>query len=164
MGLERKRHIRYGAPDAIALGLIALVMLCAALWARANLRPDWEQAAGTVVSCDLVKREYGAVTGPEQVRITYQYDVHGRPYTSSWEGFWPQANSPNALPQPELPKLRVPGYTLSVAYDPDNPAVNLLHRSAQVTWQFYPWLTLGLLGLVVVYLLRIYPLWKRRTG
>lgn len=163
MGLGKRRHIRYGAPDAVAAGLIALLMLCAVLWTRSNLRPAWEQASGNVVSCELVKREYGNLAEPEQVRLAYQYYVQGRSYSGSWEGFWPQANSPNALPRSELGRLRARGYPLTVAFDPGNPTANSLHRAADVKRQFYPWITVGLLGVAVVYFLRIYPRWKRRV-
>lgn len=163
MGLEKRRHVRYGVPDATALGLIILAILSAVMWARSNLRPAWEQVSGTVVSCDLVKREYGNSSEPEQVRLSYRYEVQGRSYTGSWDGFWPQANSPNALPRSELARLRSNGYPLTVAYDPDNPAMNSLHRGANTKKQFYPWITAGLLGIAAVYFLRIYPRWKRHA-
>lgn len=164
MGLGKRRHIRYGIPDAVALGLIVLVVLCAVVWAQSNLEPAWDQAPGSVVACELIKREYGGAAEPEQVRLTYEYHVQGHAYTGNWEGFWPQAHSPNALPRSELAQLRTAGFPLTVAFNPADPAMNVLHRDAKTKPQFYPWLTLGLLGITVVYLLRIYPLWKRPRG
>lgn len=164
MNLERKRrHYRLGAPDMLAVLLLGTAVLCAALWARSDALPPWERALGAVVECQLVKRAHSVSPDPDQVRLSYEYTVDGRTYRGAWNGFWPQAYSPNALPVSQLDRLRQKGYPLTVFYDPLNPAVNALHRVEDLRPYYYRWFLFGGLAAILLYFCGLYPRWKRRA-
>ncbi len=164
MGLQqRKRRFKASVPEAVGMALLAVVLCAAALWLRASPRPDWQQTAARVVYCDLFNRAYSNSALPDQVHLTYQYTAFGRTYTDSWEGFWPQGQSPNALPVQELGVLREKGYPLSISFDPLNPAKNMLHYTGAFNTAGYKRITIIAFLVMIVYLVKVYPAWKYRS-
>lgn len=159
---EKRSRVRWGAPEAVGLALLAVAVLCTLAWIRARQQPAWRHCAGNVVHCELVPRAYGDIDGPEKVRLSYEYAVLNRNYQGFWEGFWPQAYSPNALSYADLPRLLQQGHPLTIAYDPANPAVSSLHQAENVAADYLFWLSVATFAIGAFYLIRIYPGWRRR--
>ena len=161
MGLQQRHRkgLRLGLAETVALGLVALALTPALLYFRASLEPSWHETTGRVVASNIDPVEYSRDPGSRQVELTYEYRAHGQTFTGTWRGFWPQAHSPNALPEAEVHKLQ-PGYSLTIHYDPVQPSQSLLHYTGSVRPVTYGRITIAALALVLVYLGVVYPRWK----
>lgn len=160
---RRKREFTFRAPEFVALFLVGTAVICAALWARENFQPNWHESSAFVTYGDIYNRAYSGSTIPDQVHVTYQYSALGQTYTDHWDGYWPQAHSPNALAPEKLIDLCQRGYALSIVFDPTNPARNVLHYAG--TDYAYTYERIGLVAILLAlgYLIRVYPAWKWRS-
>ena len=157
---RRKKHLKVGAPEAVAGLLFALVLLPAVLWWGANLQPAWSRVAGYVVACDLTHHAYSQDKWPDEVQLTYAYTVNGHPYTGRYQGAWPQAHSPNAMPKQELRKLQERDFPVLIFYDPTDPAHSMLHYTSSLQPVTYQRLTIAALVLALAYFIKVYPAWR----
>ena len=157
---RRKRKLRFRAPELVALLLVAMTVLSAALWARENFQPNWQKSSAVVMYGDVYRRSYSESAIPDQVHVTYRYDALGQTYTDFWDGFWPQAHSPNALTTEKLSDLRQHGYPLSIVFDPTDPARNVLHYTGTDYARTYERIGFVALILAMAYLVKVYPTWK----
>ncbi|MBX7258281.1 MAG: DUF3592 domain-containing protein [Candidatus Hydrogenedentes bacterium] len=158
----RKRH-RWRKPG-IAEVLFVLAVVVAMLpisywWLRLN-RPVWNNAPGSILSGKILSTHYNAERYDPKVRAQYQYLVGTVTFQGTFEGFWPEVGSPNALPPDRLEEITKPGHPLVVAYDPANPQRSVLHPLLEESQLKY--FLLSVAGLLVggAYCLIIYPAWR----
>ena len=161
---RRKRKFHFRPPELVAFFVVGIAVISAALWAHENFQPNWQESPAVVTYGDVYNRSYSASAIPDQVHVTYQYDVLGQTYTDIWNGYWPQAGSPNALATERLPNLRQRGYPLSIVFDPANPARNVLHYAGTDYAQTYERIGLAAMLLALGYLAKVYPAWKWRRS
>ena len=152
-----------GLPEWTAFGVLLLALTPVLLWWGTMLRPDWQVIPGQVLYCSLKELAYDRDPLPDEVALTYQYHVLGKMYIGHWQGFWPQRQSPNALPKSELKKLCQHRYPLQVFYDPAEPSRSTLHFSGSVQPITYRRLSLVAIAGTLFFLFRVYPSWKSRT-
>jgi len=164
MGLHprKKSHISFGPPETLALVAVIVVGATAALWLHALYEPSWQSTPATQYACELSRLAYSRDNIPDQVHLRYEYTVEKKAYEGCWDGFWPQAQSPNALARENLSQLQEGRFPLKVFYDPQNPAVNRIHYAQSLRPTTYLRLFIIALVLTASYLLKIYPAWKLR--
>ena len=159
---QRRRLQRPGLPELVALLLVALAVVPAGLWWQRNTRPDYSKTAGRVKECEIRLTHYNATNLLKKVRMTYTYGVGAGTLTGTWEGYWPSADSPNALPQNKLDDLRTKDYPLVVLYDPADPRKSRLHYPNTGPHTMYGVVALAAALGAVVYLAAGYPMWKEK--
>lgn len=162
MGLHQNRHFhRLGLPEFVAFLLISMAVISAAVWWDNVTRPRYAETPGKVESCEIRLTHYNATNHLSKVTLSYSYSVGGLDYKGSWEGYWPQTDSPNALAADKLHVLETRDYPLVVLYEPANPAVSQLHYPEGRPSALYG-VVAGLSVLAVLgYLAIAYPAWKR---
>ena len=161
MPLRRKRHRRKPgfAEVLFVLALVIALFPVSYWWAHLN-QPNWNRAPGSIVSGVILNTHYNAERYDPKVSAQYQYLVGTVTYQGSYEGFWPEVGSPNALPPDRLEEVSKPGHPLVVSYDPGNPGRSVLHPILQESQLTYFLLTVA--GLLVGggYCLVVYPAWR----
>lgn len=161
MTLRKRRHRRKpGVAEVLfILALFAAVTPISFWWMRLN-RPIWNNAPGSIVSGTVLSTHYNAERYDPKVRAQYQYLVGTVTFRGTFEGFWPDVGSPNALPPERLQEITAPGHPLVVAYDPENPRRSVLHPIVEESQLKYFLLTVAGLMLAGGYCLVIYPAWR----
>lgn len=157
-----KTRNRPGPADALCALLAAGIALILAVAFALGDGDSWQLTQGIVDHAHRFGPASTALMTSQLVRVEYHYQVAGREYADSWEGDWPDAYSPNALPESELGALSRPGFPLLVWYDPSDPARNHLHSGhapADRLWR-YSVCVLALCGWML--LLWAYPRLKAR--
>lgn len=144
---RRKRFQRPGLPEAVGVALLGLAVTCAALWWRGRDRIEWRRTAGEVVRCEFRRVHYNAPDSPYRVEIAYAYSLNGVRYTGEWSGYWPQIESPNALPEHRVRELEEEGYPLVVFYDPSDASRSRLHDAPRGRRSAYASVAVGGLAL-----------------
>lgn len=157
---RRTGRWRPAGPEYIAVFLLVVLLVAALLAWRTATAPPWPHTTGTVLSCNIRSVHYNAEPNDTKVSLTYQYVVGGQTYAAQWEGLWPAAGSPNALPPDRLHELESPGYRLRVYYDPQNPSRSDLEDGSRDDVLFFSALFVGILAVFLIYLLKIYPMWR----
>lgn len=161
MGLhQHKTFTKMGLPEALILFLLAITILPISLFWLSDTPWNWRMTDGEVVNGYLLTTHTNAQDYPTKVSIAYRYRVDGSILLSTWEGFWPPAKSPNALPSSALNVLKRTGHPLVVLYDPNNPKISRLHYAGQDQQMFYGMLSVGFSVISILYCLKIYPVWR----
>jgi hypothetical protein len=160
---RRKKRLRIRAPELIALLIVGLALIATALWLQGNFKPNWQDSVAIVTYGDVYKRAYSPDPTPDQVHLTYQYSAQGKTYTDFWEGYWPKAHSPNALPTERLRELCQSGHLLAIVFDPTDPTRNILHYTGNDYTKTYERIGLAAILLALAYMLKVYPTWKLRN-
>ena len=162
MPLRQKHRLqRPGWPEAVAVAAVMAAIGAAVAWSNAATAPDLEQTSGTIFACDIRLTHYNADSVLAKVFVDYAYTAGIGTYTGHWEGYWPSTNSPDALPPDKLDLLKSPGRTITVFYDPADPHTSLLHNAATRFSALYAFAAAITALAAFVYLVRIYPAWKR---
>lgn len=149
-----------GLPEYVAIVLMVAALTSLSLWWASGIFISWKVTQGEILSARIESTHANSQNYPTKVSVAYRYDVNGAVLTSTWEGFWPSAQSPNALPPAGLGVLTQRGHRLTVLYDMHNPRISRLHYTSQDHQLFYALLSAVLLGTVMLYGLRIYPVWR----
>lgn len=161
MALQRRtKRWRPAAPEFIGVFLCVVLLFAGVLAWRATTAPPWPHTTGTVLSCNLRSVHYNAEPNDTKVSLSYEYVVGGQTYAARWEGLWPVAGSPNALPEERLHELETPGYRLRVYYDPENPSRSELEDGSRDNVLLFSLFFVGSLATFLVYVLKIYPTWR----
>ncbi|HUW59802.1 MAG TPA: DUF3592 domain-containing protein [Candidatus Bathyarchaeia archaeon] len=162
MPLYRKRRFqRPGLPELVAVAAVIAAITAAVAWLDAATAPTLEQTSGRIVSCDIRLTHYNAASDLSKVFVDYAYSAGIGTYTGHWEGFWPSTKSPDALPPDKLDLLKSPGRTITVFYDPADPRKSFLHNPATRFPALYALAAIATALAALIYLVRIYPAWKR---
>ena len=161
---RKKRRLRIGLPELVAMALIALTAALATRWWRTAGQPGWVKVPGRTVSCEIRRTHFNAEPSRDKVALGYEYEVAGRTFSGSWMGYWPKVHSPNALPDGQIEKLRTKAYPLVVHYNPQNPSQSRLHNPDPDALMLYTLLAFGSGIALIVYGVRLYPAWKRRRS
>jgi len=162
MPLHQKHRLRRpGLPELVAVAAVIAAIAAAVAWLNAATAPTLEQTFGRIVSCDIRLTHYNAASDLSKVFVDYAYSAGIGTYTGHWEGFWPSTKSPDALPPDKLDLLKSPGRTITVFYDPADPGRSFLHSSATRFPALYAFAAAATALAAVIYLVRIYPTWKR---
>lgn len=159
---RKKRRLQAGIPESIAVLVLIAMAATSALWVGSIFQPQWQAVQAKIATCELDRLAYSRDNIPDQVHLTYEYTVAGQTYHGRWDGFWPQAQSPNALPRQNLGRLLDKDFPLKVFYDPVHPAVNMLHYVQDIRPITYRRMFLAAIVLTVVYFIKVYPSWKMR--
>lgn len=151
------RRRRLGVREFVGIVLLLAVVGPAWLWWQEVLVGDWQITSGSVSGCEIRDTHYNAPDYKPVVTLRYRYTVAGNEYQGTWQGLWPEAGSPNALPRTQLAQLNAPGRPLVVYYDPDHPADSSPHDHAPFRQIGYASMTV--LGLCVAswYFVRVMP-------
>lgn len=158
MPLRRRKHFRApGTPEIIAVVLVIAVAIPATLWLRADQLSYWQETTGRVIHGKVQSTHINSEAYQPKVDVVYEYTVDGTQYSGEFEGFWPAAYSPNALPADRLNMLTVPNQPLTVLYDPRNPEDSRLHATDDVRKTIYLWTFFTALVVSLYYFLRVYP-------
>ena len=156
MGTYRKRRA-LGMPEVVGLLLVAAVVVPAWLWWRDTIVGHWQVTSGVVLSADVRSTHYNATDYKPVVTIKYRYSVGGDDYETVWQGLWPEAGSPNALPRDQLTQLQSPGRPLVIFYNPAEPSESSPHESAPFRQITYASVTVLAACVVGWYFLRVFP-------
>ncbi|NIA15765.1 MAG: DUF3592 domain-containing protein [Nitrospiraceae bacterium] len=159
---QRRRLQRPGLPEFVVMLLVGLAVVPAMLWCQRNTRPEYKKTEGRVKNCEIRLTHYNADNMLSKVKLTYTYSAGPATMTGVWEGYWPSAESPNALPQNKLDLLRTENYPLVVLYDPADPSKSRLHYPGAVPHTMYGVVALTAALGVVLYLATGYPMWKKK--
>ncbi len=140
--------------------MLAAVVFCGMEWIHASPTFRWQETMGRITSCDIKSIHYNAEPNRNKVTISFTYHVNEIPFQGSWSGMWPVADSPNALGDEEITRLKDKGYLLRVYYDARNPEIHRIHDL--VDTKRYVFSILSVLGslALIYYLVKIYPAWK----
>ena len=158
---QKHRFQRPGLPEFVALAAVIAAIAAAVAWLNAATAPRLERTLGRIVSCDIRLTHYNAASDLPKVVVDYAYSAGIGTYTGHWEGFWPVTKSPDALPPDKLDQLRSPGRIITVFYDPADPRKSFLHNSASRFPAVYAFAAGATALAAVIYVVRIYPAWKR---
>jgi len=163
MGLQQRRGRREaGWPELVAVLLVGAATVPAMAWWRSHTRPAYQRATGRILDCEIRPTHYNAADHLNKVSLTYEYAAVGETHTGRWQGFWPAAKSPNALPPARLDALRAGSFPLVVLYDPTDPARSTLHYASPGAAKLYGGLALLAVVLALLYVALLYPAWKAR--
>lgn len=163
MGLQQHRHYRRpGLPEFLALILVLAALFAVIEWWLSATTAQYRETQGHVLRCTQHATHYNATDLFPKVTIEYEYDVGLKTYMGSWEGSWPSIDSPNALPPDKVAETLTAGHSLVVLYDPDNPSQSLIHHPSAGSSRLYSIVAAFAGGIALVYLIFIYPNWKRR--
>lgn len=144
------------------LGLLGVSAGCAVFWWQAESMADWRQTTGRVLTCTIESTHYNATDYAHRVEISYEYTVGGISMVGRWQGFWPQGESPNALPNDQIESLKEEGRTLVVLYHPNDIANTRLHNVPAGLKRMYIAGAVGFLAGLLLYCGVVYPEWKSR--
>ena len=158
---HRARARRPGRPEVLAVVLLVLPAVVGLLWFTQSPYGGWQTAAGTILDCTTRLTHYNAEDNQPKVDATYEYTAGGMQYRGQWSGFWPEADSPNALPAGKLGDLR-PGRSVVVFYNPASPQESDLHYTRDDRRLLYALLFPITLFLAAAYAVNVYPMLKRR--
>ncbi len=148
MTLPQKRHLRRpGVAEALALGV---------LWWQTHALLAWQLAQGVITDVAIEPTHYNAIDVRNKVSVSYSYEVGDADYDGYWQGFWPEAGSPNALASHEI-YLLDEGRAITVLYDPSAPANNELHFTGSAASVQYAMLFVVGLIACMFYMTRVYP-------
>jgi len=156
-----RRLRRPRLPEALAAAVLILAVAATAWWLRDVNQPEWQQTMGTVRGFVRQSTHYNAPDYQEKVYVTYEYSAETIQHTGKWEGFWPETESPNALPAERLAELAETGNPLVVFFDPRDPARSRLHGGASDRSLALALLAFGTFALALAYCGVIYPKWVR---
>lgn len=161
MSLHRSRkRFRLRLPDVVGLLLAGSVVVTAILWWSAYLSPPWQTASGTVKGCGFVKSHFNAELTETRVELNYEYMANGVLFRGAWTGFWPVANSPNALPADRMTQELREGRALVIFYDPTRPERSHPHTPENDLEFVFLLATLGTSLFTGFYLMKVYPRWR----
>lgn len=152
-----KRRRALGVPEFVGLLLVAVVVAPAWLWWRDVLVGSWQITSGSVVACEVRNTHYNAADYRPVVTLHYHYMVAGQELEGVWQGLWPEAGSPNALPRDQLPQLQSPGRPLVIYFNPANPVESSPHEGAPLRQIAYASITVLGVCVVLWYFLRVFP-------
>lgn len=107
--------------------LIAGALVFWGLWWSSREEETWLETSGRTLDCEMRMVHRNAETDLMKVTLTYEYSAMGMTLQNTWVGHWPKANSPNALPEQDVPLLQQAGYPLTILYNPDDPSKSRLH-------------------------------------
>jgi hypothetical protein len=158
---QRHRFQRPGWPEVLALAAVLATIAAAVAWSNAATAPNLEQTPGTILACDVRLTHYNADGLLPKVLVDYAYTAGIGTYTGHWEGYWPSTKSPDALPPDKLDLLKSPGRIITVFYDPADPRKSVLHNAATRFSAVYAFAAAITAVAAIIYLVRIYPAWKR---
>ena len=158
---QHKVRSKPGPPELITIAFVLLAV--ATMTAGPLLAPgtDWRQVPGNVIEVYRYQHASSPDGRPHRLRVTYEFNVGGVAVTGRWEGEWPEAHSPNALPEDQRDRLAERGYPLQVFYDPLDPGRSTLHQTGNRAPVWWLRLSIGLALLVLWYVFVVYPKWKR---
>lgn len=154
---QRRQRLKLRFPEIVAALVVLISVLPAVLWAYEGQQSPWQPGVGYVTGVRFIRNSTNTDHLPDRAEVSYQYAVRGSSYTGRWDGAWPQAHSPDALPRTALQRELRAGHLLTVYYDPGQPARNTLHARGPGRIHVYEALTV--LGVVtaLAFLLRGYP-------
>jgi len=159
---QRKRRQKAGLPEFVAVILVCAAALPALAWWHSSARPAYRRVRGRILECEIRLTHYNATKDLNKVKLAYEYTLGGNTYSGQWQGFWPAAESPNALPPEQIEALHDNSFPLVVLYKPGHPSQSILHYADHGVPRLYAGLALGALLLAVLYFALFYPAWKQR--
>jgi len=163
MALHQNKQLgKVGLPEFLALALLVFAALAVTFWWQGSGQPAYAQTDGRVVEGNVKLIHYNATDMRQKVSLTYEYSVGADTYTSSWTGFWPEDNSPNALPPDKLEDLCVKGHPLRVLYNPLNPSDSSLYPVESGGEALRQGMAAGACALALLYCGVLYPAWRAR--
>lgn len=138
----------------------ALAIAPATVWWKQQFKPDWKQTAGHITSSEIQRVQYTPRDYRPITKVSYEYSVGFANYTGKFDGFWPEVNSPNALPAEDIDSLKTPKREVIVFYDPANAARSTLHPVGSGASPL--WIVLALTGMCIAaaYTFLVYPAWR----
>lgn len=140
--------------------LLAACVVAAIMWGQTRLKPVWNEAPGQVLSSQFMRTHYNAETYGEKVHVAYEYRVSGQQFAGDWTGMWPYGEGPNPIGPDELHDRLQPGQSVTVYYDVKDPALSRLHVTGRNESLVYVFVFLALALTTVLYLTRVYPVWR----
>jgi len=158
MGLDFMNNMGSLMSGIIAIPLVAIaaVFIVLALRAgrKASVSKNWPATTGTVIASGIEPRRSHSGSGGTSTSyypvVQYQYTVEGRTYMSNRFTFGNQVgygwtnmaqNQVNNYP---------PGATVAVFYDPNDPAVAVLERTAGTSTKIYWFIAILMLVILAV--------------
>ena len=160
---QNKEFSRVGLAEFVAVLLMTLAAVAVTLWWQGRRGPEYLQAEGRVLEGNAKLTHYNATDMRQKVTITYEYMAAGNTYTGSWSGFWPEDDSPNALPSDRFQELCVRGHPLVVMYDPEDPSTSILHPPGRGAEAFRQGFAMAGCALAILYCAILYPAWRLRS-
>lgn len=154
---QRRRSLKMRFPEVLAALVLLLTLVPAGLWAYEGQQPVWQKATGFVKSVGFTRNTTNVDRLPDLVDISYLYTVGGTTLTGYWDGPWPQAHSPDAIPRAQLEQDLRAGRILTVYFDPQMPERNTLHVNGSGRIHIYQALTGIAIVAALAFLLRGYP-------
>lgn len=156
------RRWKFGPPELVGVALTVLAATVPAAVIMLHRPIEWRTTTGEIVSADFRVTHYNAPSYRSKVDVAYTYKVGGVPYSGRWTGFWPDADSPNALDPGRAARRLKPGYPLRVHYNAADPTRSRLHERPGPFTSGYGFVAVVLVCLTIGYWALIYPAWKRR--
>lgn len=160
--MRRGRRARVGLPEFVLAVLVCLSVVSLTVWAVRSGTSAWVLTEGQLTSCQIVYPHYNAVDSPPRVSVGYTYSGPDRRYEGRWEGYWPEAESPNALPASRLGELNAANYPVLVYINLGNPAEHALHTVPKLALGVYGSVSAALSLVTFLYVVRVYPRWRRQ--
>jgi hypothetical protein len=163
MALHRsKRRAPLGLAEFIGLCSLALATAFVTMWWQEDHAPAYWRSDGRVIEGKVVLTHYNSTDLRSKVSITYEYMAEGATYTKSWSGFWPDDNSPNALPENRINELCEKGHPLIVLYDRQNPSEGILHPVGSGGVAIRQAMAVVSCVWALAYCVVLYPTWRLR--
>jgi hypothetical protein len=159
---QRRRRLKIRFPEFLAALVLLFTAVPAGLWAYESHQADWQRATGYVQQVDFTRNSINVDRLPDLTDVRYLYTVGGASFTGHWNGAWPQAHSPDALPRTELERQLSAGRLLTVYFDPRHPEQSTLHVQGPGRIYVYQVLTGIAIVSALVFLLRAYPRLRQR--
>jgi hypothetical protein len=162
MSLRRNRPFeRLGPAEFVGVALLILAAASATSWWQRSGRVSFARADGRVVEGRVAWTHYNSTDLREKVSVTYQYAVGSDSFTGTWTGFWPEDDSPNALPADRLREACEKDHPLVVSYDPASPSISYLHPAEGGGERLLRGIAVGSCVLALIYCVALYPAWRR---
>ena len=112
---QHKRWKKPDWPELVVVLLAIVIMVPCFLWWRSYASAQWAQTTGHVTHFNSKIDHYNAADLMAMVQVDYEYVAYDEKWTGSWKGFWPEGQSPNALPRERLNELGEPNRPLVLA-------------------------------------------------
>jgi hypothetical protein len=159
---QRRRRLKIRFPEFLAALVLLLTAIPAGLWAYESQQADWQPVTGYVQTINFTRNSNNVDRLPDLTDVTYFYTVGGASFTGHWNGAWPQAHSPDALPRAELERQLSAGRLLTVFFDPRSPQLSTLHVRGPGRIHVYQVLTGITIVCAIAFLLSVYPRLRQR--
>lgn len=159
---QRRRRRRLHWADFVAAGLLTVSLAPFLVWLGEARLGAWTPVAGVLESASFHRYASNVDRLPDEVVVAYRYEAGGLGHTGQWQGPWPVAYSPDAIPRESQEALLTSGRTLTVYHDPLLMGRSTLHTPHPRQSAFLPVVSCVAFPLTLAALRRAYPRFRRR--